>query len=51
MADDAKKPPEPQLKRPPMKDTLTIPGQRHSGGKGHQKAPMAPIKKVGRRRP
>jgi hypothetical protein len=50
MADDAKKP-APPLKRPPVKDTMTIPGQRHAGGKGSGKAPMAPIKKVGRRRP
>lgn len=50
MSDDAKKP-APPPKRPPQKDTMTIPGQRHGGGKRHQKAPMAPIKKVGRRRP
>jgi hypothetical protein len=50
MANDDKKP-VPPLKKPPQKDTMTIPGQRHAGGKGHQKAPMAPIKKVGRRRP
>lgn len=46
---DEKKPAPP--KAPLKKDTMTIPGQRHHGGKGHQKAPMAPIKKVGRRRP
>jgi hypothetical protein len=51
MPDDAKKPPAPPPKRPPTKDTMTIPGQRHSSGKGSNKAPMAPIKKVGRRRP
>ena len=50
MPDDANKP-APPAKRPPIKDTLTIPGQRHSSGKGPKKAPMAPIKKVGRRRP
>jgi hypothetical protein len=50
MSDDAKKPVTPS-KRPPTKDTLTIPGHRHSGGKGLKKAPMTPIKKVGRRRP
>ena len=51
MPNDDDKKPAPPLKRPPQKDTLTIPGQRHHGGKGHQKAPIAPIKKVGRRRP
>ncbi len=51
MPKDDPKTPAPHTKRPPSKDTLTIPGQRHAGGKGHQKAPMAPIKKVGRRRP
>ena len=51
MADNDEKKPAPILKVPPKKDTMTIPGQRHHGGKGHQKAPMAPIKKVGRRRP
>jgi hypothetical protein len=50
MSDDAKNP-VPPPKGPPIKDTLTIPGQRHHGGKGLKKAPMAPIKKVGRRRP
>jgi hypothetical protein len=50
MSDDAKKA-APPTKRPPAKDTMTIPGQRHAGGKGSNKAPMAPIKKVGRRRP
>jgi hypothetical protein len=51
MGNDTDKKPAPLVKKPPQKDTLTIPGQRHAGGKGHQKAPMAPIKKVGRRRP
>lgn len=51
MATDDKQTPAQPPKRPPKKDTMTIPGQRHTGGKGHQKAPMAPIKKVGRRRP
>ena len=50
MSDEAKKPALPP-KRPPAKDTMTIPGQRHASGKGSNKAPMAPIKKVGRRRP
>jgi hypothetical protein len=51
MSNDDQKKSAPPPKKPPQKDTLTIPGQRHAGGKGHQKAPMAPIKKVGRRRP
>ena len=49
MADEPKK--KPADKRPPSRDTLTVPGSRHKGGGGVNKPSRSPIQKAGRRRP
>jgi hypothetical protein len=42
----------PTKRKGPVPDTLTIPGQRtRPGSPGVKKAPRAPIKKIGRKRP
>lgn len=52
MADESKKKPGPAAKRPPVRDTLTVPGQRGSRTTGGmKKAQPGPIQKPGRRRP
>ena len=52
MADEPKKQPDPMVKRPPVRDTMTVPGQRETHSKGRMKKPQpGPIQKPGRRRP
>lgn len=52
MAADPPKKPAVPVKRPPARDTMTIPGQRPKGGsKGTAKGTPGPIQKPGRRRP
>lgn len=52
MADEPKPGNGPVKKQPPLRDTLTIPGQRPRGGNGKmKKSRPGPIQKPGRRRP
>ena len=52
MTESDPKRPQPPKKRGPVPDTLTIPGNwSKSGRKSMKKAPQAPSKKIGRKRP
>jgi hypothetical protein len=52
MADETRKKFDPVKQRPPVRDTMTIPGQRgKSAGSKMKKAQPGPIQKPGRRRP